>query len=164
MQAINTVRTEGFVGFKTMDELRSSSLAEVPREPGVYLALRTTNKPPQFLQVSTGGFHKKKNPTVPITTLQTRWVADTPIIYIGKSGGAGIEATLQERVNQLLDFGAGRSVGHYGGRFLWQLTDSGALTICWKVLSDVAPNSVKKAMIQQFEIAFGRKPFANINS
>jgi hypothetical protein len=163
MHGINTIRTEGFVGFKTVDELQSSSLAEVPPKPGVYLVLRLADQPPTFRQVSTGGFFKKKDPTVPIADLQARWVADTPIMYIGKAGGGDSGATLQGRIAQLLDFGAGKPVGHYGGRFLWQLADSRALTICWKILSDDDPRAVEKAMIQDFGTVFGRRPFANIN-
>lgn len=71
---------------------------------------------PEFLSHGTGGFFKGKDPNVSITELETNWVENTCVVYIGKAG-----TTLQKRLNQYLKFGNGQNIGHWGGRYIWQI-------------------------------------------
>ena len=41
---------------------------------------------PEFLSRGTGGFFKGKDPNVSITELETNWVENTCVVYIGKAG------------------------------------------------------------------------------
>ena len=58
-------------------------------------------------------------------------------------------------------FGSGKNVGHYGGRYIWQLADSDDLVVCWKCVED--SRRVEAAMIAEFKKNHnGKRPFANL--
>lgn len=151
-----------FEGFVSVRNLRASRLSEVPACPGVYVFLRAGDTPPTFLKTSPGGRFKSKDPTVPIEVLKRRWVPETTIVYIGKAGGQRKPPTLRKRLQQYLDFGAGKPVGHWGGRFIWQLTDAEELVVCWRPLDDVDPESIESTMLAEFERKHASLPFANL--
>ncbi len=152
----------GFQGFSTVRDLRASGLAEVPREPGVYAFLRDTDSAPAFIEPSPGGHFKGKDPTVAVEILHENWVAGSRIVYIGKAGHQGRPPTLRTRLKQYLDFGAGKPVGHWGGRYIWQLADSDDLLVCWQPTVDRDPEVVERELIGAFVAAHGRTPFANL--
>ena len=153
----------GFEGFKTMRELMDRGSSSITAQMGVYVVLREDESSPHFLVEGTGGFFKGQNPNVPISELQANWVANTPVVYIGKAGGFGSSATLQKRLWQYLRFGNGANVGHWGGRYIWQLADSHDLVICWKTLIDEEPRDVERRMIADFKSTHsGKRPFANL--
>jgi len=83
-------------------------------------------------------------------------------LYIGKAGGSGSSATLRNRLTAYIRFGAGRPVGHWGGRLIWQLRDASDLQICWKSTGDHQPREVEKQLIHAFITAHGTRPFANL--
>ena len=157
------LQAQGFEGFKTMGELMDGAKSRIPVQKGVYVVLRESESVPQFLQEGTGGFFKGKNPNVSLAELEENWVAGTQVLYIGKAGGTGSSATLQKRLDQYLRFGQGANVGHWGGRYIWQLADSRDLVICWKVLTNAEPREVERQMIADFKAAHaGKRPFANL--
>ncbi len=91
---LQAMRGAGFVGFKTIKELRDTKLKEVPggsggEDMGVYLVLRLAPNPPVFMDQSIGGHFKKKDPTVSLAELKSNWVDGTLVIYIGKAGAPG---------------------------------------------------------------------------
>lgn len=149
--------SEGFEGFVSVRELKSGFRnAGVPKEGGVYLVLRLANTEPVFLQKGTGGYHKKKDPNVSIDELRSNWIEAEPVVYIGKA------TELYSRVRQYINFGSGKSVGHYGGRYIWQLADSDELIVCWKRCKG-DPQVVETAMIAEFKNSHnGQRPFANL--
>lgn len=151
-----------FDGFLKIRELRTSSLNEVPDSPGVYVILRETGQPPRFLERSTGGHFKEKDPTVPLGELDAAWVPGSKIVYIGKAGHASEPPTLRTRLRQYLEFGRGKPVGHWGGRFIWQLADADDLTVCWRPTGGEEPRDVEQRMLAEFEREHGRLPFANL--
>lgn len=167
-RTMNEIRQEGFLGFLTILHLRSTGLREVPKERGVYMVLRLAAGPPRFVLQSTGGFFKKKDPTVSIETLTKKWVESALILYIGKAGGTNknsgkrISSTLQSRLRAYLAFGAGKPVGHQGGRYIWQLEHADDLVICWMGTPDEEPVDVEQRLIDQSLALFDQRyPFAN---
>lgn len=153
----------GFEGFKTMRELMNGGKYSIPAQMGIYIVLREDHDVPIFLEEGTGGFFKGKNPNVLISELQANWVPNASVVYIGKAGGIGSSATLQKRLGQYLRFGQGANVGHWGGRYIWQLADSLDLVVCWKVLTNIDPQELEHQMISEFKNNHqGMRPFANL--
>ena len=156
------LREMGFQGFVTVANLMKS-MSCVPDNKGVYAILRYSTENPQFLNVGTGGHFKDKDPNVPVSELENNWVDDTDIVYIGKAGSLTGSATLRSRLNQYMKFGQGNKIGHWGGRYIWQLADSKSLTVCWLPTPDQDPEDVEKNLIQDFKLAHcGNRPFANL--
>lgn len=159
---IEDLAAGGFIGFKTVADLRSDCGC-LPKAKGVYLFIRPQPKAaPEFVNVGTGGHFKKKDPNVPVELLQSNWVKDRLVVYIGKAGGGGTKATIHSRLRQYLRFGQGKKVGHWGGRLIWQLKDASNLIVCWKPLPEDEPELVESNLIRQFTKAFGQRPFANL--
>ncbi len=158
------LRTQGFEGFVSMGKLMEGVKSEIPAQMGVYVVLRESNTTPKFLAEGTGGFFKGKNPNVSIDELKSHWVEGTSIVYIGKAGSLGSTANLRTRLGQYLRFGEGANVGHWGGRYIWQLEDSRDLIVCWKPLISGDPRTIEQQMISEFKaLHSGRRPFANLN-
>ena len=112
---IDDLKAAGFEGFIPVAQLQTDSTA-IPRTAGVYMVVYTGENMSEFLSRGTGGFFKGKDPNVSITELGTNWVKNTCVVYIGKAG-----TTLQKRLNQYLKFGNGQNIGHWGGRYIWQI-------------------------------------------
>lgn len=156
------LKNNGFCGFKTVAELREN-INVVPELTGVYILLRPNDDEPVFLENGTGGFFKKKNPNVALPKLSAKWVKDTSIVYIGKadiSPKTG-ERGLRTRLREYLDFGQGLNIGHWGGRYVWQLKDSAKLIVCWERVDGNA-EQVERQMIMAFQAEHGKYPFANL--
>jgi hypothetical protein len=163
---IDSLRSDGFTGFITVRELRACKLSCVPGKRGdigVYLMLRIEEGLPMFLPASTGGRFKRRDPNIALDVLKAKWVPDSQIVYLGKAGAPGKSATLRSRLKQYLDFGAGRPIGHWGGRYTWHLPNSENLVVCWKATPGAVPREVEQQMIREFTAAFGGRPFANLN-
>ena len=96
--------------------------------------------------------------------MNSNWVENSYVIYIGKAGGNDTDSTLRKRIKQYLDFGRGKAVGHYGGRLIWQLKNHKELIIAWKPLTDIDPRIHEKNLIQEFINYHGKLPFANLKN
>lgn len=154
---LNRIRSMGFEGFITVAQLRKEGLERVPSKSGVYLVIRTSIASPIFLKHGTGGFFKRNDPNVSISKLRQEWVEGALVLYIGQTG------TLNRRIGELIEFGEGKPIGHYGGRLLWQLSDADSLKVCWRSLEGSAPDIVKRELIKQFKTFHqGKRPFANL--
>jgi hypothetical protein len=158
---LSQLRSEGFQGFKTKQELFINDDC-VPKVKGVYLVLSNQKKSPVFLAKGSGGFFKGKDPNVPIMALDEKWVKNVLTIYIGKAGGDSSKATLHSRLRQYFRFGQGKNVGHWGGRYIWQLEHHLDLLVCWKPLPDEDPATVETSLIHLFIAQYGKLPFANL--
>jgi hypothetical protein len=158
---IDEIKKAGFQGFRKMSELFINSSA-IPKAKGVYMILYTGKDEPKFLRKGTGGFFKGKDPNISIEELKRNWVPDTLVVYIGKAGKEGSNATLQSRLRQYFAFGQGRNVGHYGGRLIWQLNNSSDLVVCWKPLPTTDPRSIEVTLIREFVEKYSNRPFANL--
>lgn len=136
----------------------------IPQSPGVYVVLGSYPEVPAFLEKGSGPeFHVKKGQipkamNYPLRALETKWVNDTLIMYIGKT-----DETLRKRIYTYIKFGMGKDVPHRGGRAIWQLPDSDNLLIGWKTIAPALDASrVEKEWLREFKERHGFKlPFAN---
>jgi len=94
--------------------------------------------------------------------LKAKWVSKAAVVYIGKAGGKRGHAALRSRIQQYLAFGRGEPVGHWGGRYIWQLKDSKDLLLCWRPTPRSDPRQWEKKLLRQFEETCGKLPFANL--
>ena len=163
-RTIDDLKKAGFEGFCSVEKLRDD-LSGIPAVRGVYMVVYQGNGMPEFLEVGTGGLKRKKdksgklkiiNPNVPVSELKSNWVGGTCVVYIGKA------TTLSKRISQYLKFGNGKSIGHWGGRLIWQIKDSKDLQICWKPV-DADPREEEMRLIADFKRQYGgKRPFANL--
>lgn len=150
----------GFSGFAPFASLPIDGL---PRGPGVYAVVRPSHEPPVFRPENPAGWFKGRNPSVDVQRLAAAWVADAEIIYIGKATpGAAGRRGLQKRLGEYQRHGAGEPVGHWGGRYIWQLADSDELLIGWLETPDRDAGDVEGELISAFVSRFGHLPFANL--
>lgn len=130
---------------------RASSL--VGHTPGVYV-VALTSPTPDFVSESVGGWFKGRCPSVSIDALRTKWVPGTEVLYVGRA------SNLRRRIGQLVRFGHGQAVGHWGGRYLWQLGAHADFVVTWR--SDADPVAAETELLAQFEDRFGALPYANL--
>ena len=148
---------EGFGGFLTFDQLRRC-IGEVPAKGGVYLVIRDVKTPVAFLGSNPGGRFKGRDPTAALDALAAKWIAGCELVYVGKGDN------IQRRLKQYADFGDGRPIGHWGGRYIWQLADSDRLLVAWMTCgSDETAAMMEARLLRRFKAEHGgRLPFANI--
>jgi len=116
---------------------------------------------PSFLEIGTGGFFKGKDPNVSISELNSRWVDDSDILYIGQTN-----RTLYERIDEYMKFGQGKAIGHVGGCLIWQIEESRKLRLRWMIWPkdskiDLKPEQEEKRLLRVFKNEYGKYPFAN---
>jgi len=150
----------GFSGFFSFEDLRRRDI-QIPEGPGCYAVLKPPGFVPCFLEQSAGGRLKKKDPSVAQDILERNWVEAADVLYTGKAdSGVRGRRGLRKRLEELSNFGDGRPVGHWGGRFLLQLHDAQSLLVCWKLCE--MPKEIEAEMLRDFVSRFGQRPFANL--
>ena len=152
----------GFQGFVPVSNFKTKGCDIIPKKKGIYIVIREDMENVTFLEQSIGGFFKDKCPTVPIGELKNNWIENACVLYIGKAGGAASAATLFSRIRQYVRFGMGAKVGHWGGRYIWQLKNSDSLLIAWKPLDQEEPHLIESYLIEKFANFYGKRPFANL--
>ena len=148
----SSLEQAGFVGWVPFPAIRSSAC---PVAGGVYAITYGGTEPIAFAERSCGGWFKGRDPTVPRDALLANWVAGAEVVYIGKAD------QLKRRLTQFADFGAGRPVGHWGGRLIWQLPNVETLRVAWKETPGRVSVEVESELIAAFRQAHGKPPFAN---
>lgn len=148
-----------YCGVKKADGSIRDSL--IPDNSGIYVVLNNIKKPLVFLEENPGGRFKGKYPTVDIEILQQKWVDNTHVIYIGKANDSNKK--LRSRIKSFLDFGLGKPVGHWGGRYVWQIQNSDDFFIAWKVAKvSESAEELESKLIKKFGEIYGSLPFANL--
>lgn len=142
----------GFTGWLPFGAIRASAC---PTSGGVYVVTYDADGPVAFNERSCGGWFKGKDPTVTADALAINWVDGAEVVYIGKAD------QLRRRLTQYADFGAGKPVGHWGGRLIWQLPSPDRLIVGWKETPGRIPVEVEAELIASFRQIFGKPPFAN---
>ena len=143
----------GFEGFIPLGDIGAGP-ARPPRTSGAYAVVRLGTEPVSFLRRSTGGAFKGRDPSVARESLEAKWIDGCEVVYIGRA------TSLLSRLKLYARFGGGAPVAHWGGRYIWQLTDAEELKVCWK--QDDDPISCEAAMIDEFVSRNGELPFANL--
>ncbi|CEA09677.1 hypothetical protein BN1051_03049 [Arthrobacter saudimassiliensis] len=154
----------GFRGFLSFQDIRrqySQNDGGIPESPGVYIVLRTGSSTPTFLVKGYGGTHKARKANVPVQILKENWVADAPVLYIGKASQRKNGGGLYSRINEYAVAGQGRSHGHSGGEFIWQLADARELLVAWKPVPSGTERRLEESLILAFRDTYGKIPFAN---
>lgn len=155
----SVLRDFGFRGFVPFADLPLSS---VPAGPGVYAVLRLGSERPVFRPASIAGWFKGKDPSVTEDKLSAAWVEGAEVLYIGKAAaGASKRRGLRKRLDEYRKHGSGLPVGHWGGRYLWQLVDSDELLVAWFETPLDDSESLEAALLENFTQTFGARPFAN---
>ncbi len=144
---------EGFTGWLSFADARNSSLC--PLSGGVYVVSYQGPHPASFPDANPAGRFKGKDPTVDVASLTSNWVAGAEVVYIGKAD------QLRRRIRQFADFGAGKPIGHWGGRLIWQLPRPDLLKIAWQETPGRVPVEVEAELIGLFREQYGKPPFAN---
>ncbi len=142
----------GFTGWVPFPAIKASAC---PSSGGVYAVARSGDDPVIFAERSCGGRFKGRDPTVSREALAANWVDGAEILYIGKAD------RLRRRLTEFADFGAGKAVGHWGGRLIWQLGNVEALLVAWKETPGRVPAEVEAELIAAFRESHCKPPFAN---
>ncbi|ABM10148.1 hypothetical protein AAur_3791 [Paenarthrobacter aurescens TC1] len=151
---------EGFTGFRPLDELDPM---RIPQGPGIFMILRPADFEPAFLNKSTAGTFKKKDPSLKREALESEWITDASVLYIGKaSAGSQGNRGLRKQIQEFMDYGRGRPTVVWDARLIWQLRDALDLIVAWKELPASDVNAAEAAYHADFVSAFGRLPFANL--
>lgn len=162
LESLEGLKEYGFEGFLTVRTLRDEDCASVPAETGVYLVVRDWTEPPRFMPKSPAGFLRGQAPSVPVETLQEKWIEGACVLWIGHAHGPGVRHRLHQRIKRMIRFGSGKQVAHWGGRYLWQMSGANALRFAWfptdKRESDKLFNRVFKAFDERYDAL----PFANL--
>lgn len=149
----------GFCGFLPFNALTGSG---IPNEAGIYVVVRSALSAPVFLPESPAGHFKGKDPTVTVDLLEAAWVDGAEILYIGNaSTGSNGRRGLRTRLNEYRRHGSGQPVGHWGGRYIWQLEGSASLLVAWRPTPDEDPAAAEARLIKEFTEIYGKRPFAN---
>ena len=152
---------QGFEGFLAISHLRRSRLAEVPLGAGVYLVMCSTASRPAFLATSAGGWFKGKDPTVPVSVLEARWIKPAEVLYIGKANDRDERpqrpapadgATARLRLGQA-SRPPGRPLSVAG-------PELDAFLLAWRTTDD--PTAEENRLLAAFFEIYGAYPFANI--
>jgi len=115
---------------------------------------------PEFLQKSTGGAFQKKDPSCPPEFVREKWVQGAHVVYAGKAAG---RKGLRRRLDDLVSFGYGKAVGHWGGRLLWHLPEREKLLVRWRTCSASEADLAETKAIKDFKDVHGEmRPFANL--
>ena len=160
---LSKIKEAGFTGFKAIEQLWND-YSVIPNERGIYLILTSDFLRKQFLQKGVGGYFKGKDPNVGLNVLSANWIDSCHLLYVGQAGGNGSSSTLKKRLKQYLEFGKGKSVGHYGGRYIWQLAHHKNLLVAWKITNNTDPREEERKLMKEFCDFYGRNPFANLAS
>ncbi len=142
----------GFTGFVPFAEL---SPADVPTGHGVYVVLRPASVSPRSSKSAPPDGSRAKIRRFRSPTWRVPGYPGAEVVYIGKA------ADLSRRLTEYRRHGAGQRVGHWGGRYIWQLADRDLRLVAWQPTPDHDPEDLESRLIAEFVTVYGQRPFAN---
>lgn len=148
-----TILAAGFKGLHTVEAIHGGQFASVPDVPGIYGVFRLADPLPRFVVKNAAARWKGQDPTIGVPALQAAWLDEAALLYVDKG------ASLRTRVRQLVEFGHGKQVAHWGGRALWQLSDADDLVVAWRPAEE--PKAAEAELLAAFQAVHGRPPWAN---
>ncbi|MCH5676189.1 hypothetical protein [Streptomyces gilvus] len=155
------LKERGFSGFVPFAKLTEHG---VPQEAGTYVVMRPCLSAPEFLERSPAGHFQGRDPSVSREALADAWVDEATLLYVGKATmGKSSRRGIRKRLDEYRRHGAGEAVGHWGGRYIWQLADSDSLLVGWRPTPDRDPGEAETQLITEFIDIHGKRPFANRN-
>jgi hypothetical protein len=158
--SLDGISLAGFSRPISIGVLRETRSFGVPLGSGIYLILRTSDCVPDFLEKTTGGAFKKRDPTCLPEFIRKNWVQGVHVVYVGKAAG---EKGLQRRLDDLVAFGYGQAIGHWGGRLLWHLPGREKLLVRWRTSSSKQADKAETNAVRNFKTVYdGRRPYANL--
>jgi hypothetical protein len=158
--SIDGIPLEGFSQPVTVGILHKTRCSGVSQSSGIYLVLRIPGYLPKFLEKSTGGAFKKKDPSCSPEFILENWIEGAHVVYIGKAAG---KRGLRRRLDDLIAFGYGEAVGHWGGRLLWHLPEKDELLVRWRICPTDETDKAETEAITIFKSIYGgRRPYANL--
>jgi len=111
------------------------------------------NMPHDVEAVVASGIQERRN--------LAKWIDEAHVLYIGKADAGSASARgISVRLDEYLRFGQGEPIGHWGGRYLWQLAGTDQLLVCWKPCPD--PSDEETRLLDLFRSEYGTLPFANL--
>ncbi|MEY4373989.1 MAG: hypothetical protein RL760_155 [Candidatus Eisenbacteria bacterium] len=153
---------EGFEGFLTVGQLHRSGCLEVPDACGVYVVLRRGEAPHRVVRRSQAPAWRGMDPTRPIEELTARVIDATDLLYVNAAPGSGVRHRLRQRLKRFLRFGHGSVVGHWSGRFIWQLGESSRLVLAWRPCAEHEDaRALADDLLRRFEAVHHARPYAN---
>lgn len=155
------LEARGYTGFLTFAELRSHGATT---KPGIYVVVRDTPDPPQFLPTSPAG--KARDFSERVDLLDAAWVEGAEVVYIGRATCGTRKDGIHRRLKQFRRTGAGTADNHGGGVWIFQLTDAPSLKVCWRAAHDRSDDFVialEHHLIADFaaRAEHRHRPFAN---
>ena len=155
---------DGFEGWLAVSTLRNriqrGERLGMPDEAGVYAVVLPSLGDGRFEDETSAGRYQGRNPRVSRQELQTAWVPNTQVVYVGRTGRRGGGRHLEKRIEDLVRFGQGEDgVPHYGGKRLWHLSERENLLVGWKVTENSTGEEVR--LQGQFKARHRMLPFAN---
>ncbi len=148
-----TILAAGFKGLHTVEAIHSGQFASIGDVPGIYGVFRLSDPHPRFSLKSAAARWKGQDPTIGVPALQAAWLNEAALLYVDKG------ASLRTRVRQLVEFGHGKQVAHWGGRALWQLSDADDLVVGWRPAEN--PKAAEAELLADFAAVYGTRPWAN---
>lgn len=157
---IDGISLDGFSEATEIGALWKTRCWTVPRDCGVYLIIRDSESTPEFLPESTGGRFKKREPTCVAQFVRDNWIEGARVVYVGKASG---RKGLNRRLYDLVSFGYGQPIGHWGGRLLWHLPEKEKLLVRWRICRAEDADAAETIAIGDFKSMYGgRRPYANL--
>jgi hypothetical protein len=156
---IDGTSLDGFSEPISIGALHETRCSAVPQDSGIYLIVRTSDCLPKFLEKSTGGAFKKRDPSCLPEFIRKNWVQGARVMYVGKAAG---RRGLRRRLDDLVAFGYGEAVGHWGGRLLWHLPEAEKLLVRWRTCSTEQADRAETNAIGSFKTLYGKRPYANL--
>ena len=90
--SIQFLKNEGFKGFISYRNLNMNE-GSISERPGIYFVINPNYKKPEFINPEFVDHIKEKILTTVLNILK-KYVKNAQVMYIGKAGGTGVNATL----------------------------------------------------------------------